>query len=296
MISINKLIQDKTIVCPQNKDSLLISDTNLISDAGLNYKFIDGVPIFIDLQTQSDYLAAAGGSMQREYEQIKARKDEKQSVQKNNPKKSIKFVNDYANPIALDSIKKIFPENQNSICISIGGGPGRVHQDIINVNIDRFKNVDVVADAYALPFADNSVDSAYIGAVIEHLEFPEKAVSEIFRVLKLGGKVYSDIPFIQRFHGYPNHFQNFTVIGHKRLYERAGFKVLENGVCVGPTYAMFEIVNEYLTTLFGKSLMGKITRKLLFFIGKLMRPLDKRLNKQENSYIIASTTFVLAVK
>jgi SAM-dependent methyltransferase len=36
--------------------------------------------------------------------------------------------------------------------------------------------------------------------VIEHLEFPERAVAEMYRVLKPGGLALLNTPFLQAFH------------------------------------------------------------------------------------------------
>jgi ubiquinone/menaquinone biosynthesis C-methylase UbiE len=69
-------------------------------------------------------------------------------------------------------------------------------------------------------------------AVLEHLEFPDVAVGEMFRVLRPGGLVFAATPFLQSYHGYPDHFQNFTLHGHQRLFERAGFSILQSGTCV----------------------------------------------------------------
>jgi ubiquinone/menaquinone biosynthesis C-methylase UbiE len=85
-----------------------------------------------------------------------------------------------------------------------------------------------------LPLADNCIHAVHCEAVFERLEDPHDAAGELFRVMKPGGLAYICTPFLQPFHGYPSHFQNFTHLGQKRLFERAGFTVLEHGVCVGP--------------------------------------------------------------
>ena len=46
-----------------------------------------------------------------------------------------------------------------------------------------------VADAYELPFPDNSFDAVFAHAVLWHLREPERALSEMRRVLRAGGLV-----------------------------------------------------------------------------------------------------------
>lgn len=47
---------------------------------------------------------------------------------------------------------------------------------------------------FDLPFSDNSVDCALFFEVIEHLDEPERALSELFRVLKPGGRLILIFP------------------------------------------------------------------------------------------------------
>ena len=72
----------------------------------------------------------------------------------------------------------------------------RSHPMLFNLNIGPFPNVDVVADAHSLPYADESVDVVHSEAVFEHLYNPGQASKEIYRILKKGGKAYICTPFL----------------------------------------------------------------------------------------------------
>lgn len=62
--------------------------------------------------------------------------------------------------------------------------------DPINVQICRDHNLPAIqGDLYQIPFDDNTFDLAFLIAVIEHLEQPEKALGELSRVLKPGGSL-----------------------------------------------------------------------------------------------------------
>ncbi len=52
----------------------------------------------------------------------------------------------------------------------------------------------IKASVYSLPFCDNSFDSVVISGVLEHLKKPRKALVEIGRVLKKGGKLILLMP------------------------------------------------------------------------------------------------------
>jgi SAM-dependent methyltransferase len=182
-----------------------------------------------------------------------------------------------------------------ALCISVGGGPTRVHPALVNLNIGSFPNVDVVADAYELPYVDGVVDAVHCEAVLEHLEYPEAAVREMYRTLRGGGRVFAATPFLQAFHGYPDHYQNFSLTGHVRLFERAGFSILSAGTCVGPSFAMRDLFGNYLR----KGLPGTMGKSALAIWSIATLPLlylDRLLNRRPRSADIASTTFVLATK
>jgi SAM-dependent methyltransferase len=182
-----------------------------------------------------------------------------------------------------------------SLCISVGGGPVRVHPALVNLNIGLFPNVDAVADAYELPYAAGAVDAVHCEAVLEHLEFPEVAVKEMYRVLRPGGRLFAATPFLQAFHGYPDHYQNFTLTGHVRLFERAGFSVLTAGTCVGPNFALRDLATNYL----GKAIpgaAGKAAKSLYSLCTIPFLYLDRIANHRPPSADLASSTYVSAVK
>lgn len=54
--------------------------------------------------------------------------------------------------------------------------------------------VDVKADILELPFADNSFDMVFCNHVLEHIADDKKAMQELYRILKPGGKGIFQIP------------------------------------------------------------------------------------------------------
>lgn len=87
--------------------------------------------------------------------------------------------------------------------------------------------IDLVGTAYNIPVSENSFDCALCTAVLEHLEEPEQALRECFRVLKPGGMAIYSVPFIWHLHEEPRDFYRFSKYGLKYLFQKVGFEVLE---------------------------------------------------------------------
>ena len=180
--------------------------------------------------------------------------------------------------------------------VSIGGGPFRAHPHFLNLNLAPFPNVDVVGDAHSLPFATSSIGALHCEAVLEHLERPQDAVTEMLRVLRPGGFVFAATPFLQAFHGYPDHFQNFTLAGHAALFSRSGFDVVDSGPCVGPAFTLVDLTSNWAREHVPTRLLSRIAWFGIRVAGKAFVQLDRLLLRSASAHVLASTTFVLARK
>lgn len=178
--------------------------------------------------------------------------------------------------------------------VSVGGGPTRIHPRLVNLNILCGRGVDLVATAYTLPFADRSIGGIHCEAVLEHLEDPGTAVAEMFRVLRPGGLVFAATPFLQPYHAYPDHYQNFTLRGHSRLFERAGFTVLDAGTCVGPSFTMVDLMANFAREYTPGRWPSRILERGIRAAGRVLRLPDIALRHHKASANLASSTFVLA--
>jgi SAM-dependent methyltransferase len=128
-------------------------------------------------------------------------------------------------------------------------GSGRrdtVFANLVQLEIAPYENVDVLGVNQMLPFADESFDAVLSLDVLEHVDDPFRAASEIRRVLKPGGVLYVDIPFMQHEHGYPDHYFNVTRRGLRRLF-RDGMTVEEHWVPNSghPLYTLFFVSHSY---------------------------------------------------
>ncbi len=88
-------------------------------------------------------------------------------------------------------------------------------------------NIDLYGTAYDIPQGDESFDSAICNAVLEHLEEPEGALRECYRVLKKDGVAIYTVPFIWHIHESPRDFYRFSKYGLEYLFKKVGFEVVE---------------------------------------------------------------------
>ncbi|GHD31953.1 class I SAM-dependent methyltransferase [Halioglobus pacificus] len=79
--------------------------------------------------------------------------------------------------------------------------------------------VDIELNLHAIELPDNTAGSIICADTLEHVEYPRKAVKEMFRVLKPGGVLIMTSLFKFPIHDYPNDFWRFTPEGFKSLME-----------------------------------------------------------------------------
>jgi SAM-dependent methyltransferase len=87
--------------------------------------------------------------------------------------------------------------------------------------------IDSIAVAYGLPYKENTFDSALSTCVLEHLEEPQIAIDECFRVLKPGGYTIFSVPFIWHVHEAPRDFFRYSKYGLEYLFKKSGFEIVE---------------------------------------------------------------------
>jgi SAM-dependent methyltransferase len=108
-------------------------------------------------------------------------------------------------------------------------------------------NIDLLGTAYQIPCTKESFDSAICTAVLEHLEEPELALRECYRVLKPEGIAIYSVPFIWHLHEEPRDFYRFSKYGLKYLFEKVGFEILELNALSGfwITFGQLLVYNLY---------------------------------------------------
>jgi SAM-dependent methyltransferase len=92
--------------------------------------------------------------------------------------------------------------------------------ELVGTDVYASPYTALVTDAHKLPFEDGVFDGVWVQAVLEHVLEPATIVDEIHRVLRRGGLVYAETPFMQQVHERAYDFSRFTQSGHRWLFKR----------------------------------------------------------------------------
>ena len=204
------------------------------------------------------------------------------------------------NPISKNNFRYLQNslKSDNKILIigggSIGNGMKNFYSFLIDsdfefqsIDVYLSKNINALADAHYLPYGDKYFDQVIIQAVLEHVISPRKVVSEIYRVLNIGGIVYSEVPFLQSVHEGPYDFFRFTHSGHRWLFR--DFQEISSGALQGGFSSLLFISSYTISGLFRNRYIGIIIR---MFLSKLCALLDRLVGKRWNIDIACGSFFL----
>ena len=148
---------------------------------------------------------------------------------------------------------------EHKLILNIGAGQ---HDKTGTISIDPAYDTEDATHLKALgedlPYPDNNVDMVVCGAVLEHVQSPAKIVKEIHRVLKVGGTMYVDIPFLYPFHKAPSDNNRLTQEGLDYLCR--DFVKIESGMSMGTHSALAQIIVFYFQNLSGSPFLNKILK------------------------------------
>jgi SAM-dependent methyltransferase len=125
------------------------------------------------------------------------------------------------------------PPGARITCTDIQPGPG----------------VDIVADAQNMPqIPTESADCVFLVSVLQYIPSPQQAIDEVFRILRPGGIVYVNVPFIFYYHDDPVDLYRFSLPGLELLCSR--FERIASGSRRGPASTFVELLIRFLAILF----------------------------------------------
>ena len=156
---------------------------------------------------------------------------------------------------------------------SIGKGAERLYDDpdieLTGTDVYASPWTSLLCDAHKLPFESNSFDGIWVQAVLEHVLDPHVVVAEIHRVLRAGGLVYAETPFMQQVHERAYDFTRFTLSGHRWLFRR--FEEINAGPVTGPGVAFLWSMRYLLRALGAGEKISRLIPLLFVWIRFLDR-------------------------
>lgn len=203
--------------------------------------------------------------------------------------------------------KGVFAENPEPVILNAGSGDcsgsgmralsERFRSRMINLDTARWPAVNLRADVSLLPLADGTVDLVLAKAVLEHVEAPEGVVAEFARVLRPGGRLYLEMPWLEGYHGYPGDYRRWTADEMERVFGAHGFAEEEVGVAAGPASAAGLFLREFLGSFADnpalKFLLKDITGSFLVLPWRF---LDIYLVRKRSARALAAVLYYIGVK
>jgi len=170
----------------------------------------------------------------------------------------------------------------------------RFKDNMLNMDIAKFKSVDIVGDTRYLPFLNESFHGVILQGVLEHVPDSQKVVDEITRVCLNSGYIYIAIPWMQCFHPDPGDYQRYSIQGLRQLFNQ--FEIVYEGALAGPASAAHIVLSEFLASF---SDHKQIRRAIRFFARWILSPIlifDFYLLRKKYAYVNASSVFIIGRK
>jgi SAM-dependent methyltransferase len=128
--------------------------------------------------------------------------------------------------ITLDRFVAAHASPRRTLDLGAQNGPYAAHfPNRIALDIRPGLGVRVIGDAQCLGLASGVFDVVLCTEVLEHLPEPQRAIDEMFRVLKPGGVLLLTTRFLFPIHDAPHDYFRFTKYGLRHLLRR--FEILE---------------------------------------------------------------------
>jgi SAM-dependent methyltransferase len=181
-----------------------------------------------------------------------------------------------------------------SIIIDVGAQNKRLKEYILTLDLAPFDGVDLVGNALRLPIEEGSVDLIINTGVLEHVEEIETVVAEFYRVLRPGGVVYTEIPFMQGYHPDPTDFQRLTYQGLARTFKK--FEIEEMEISSGPFSNLAWTMREVPAAAFNGERAFTWIWMLCGWLSFWLKYLDKIVVERKFAHRVASSYYVTARK
>lgn len=157
-----------------------------------------------------------------------------------------------------------------------------------------YDRIDIRSDIYDIPLPDQSVDIILCTQVLEHLQYPARALKEMHRLLKPGGRLYFSVPFASDEHMLPYDYFRFTRFALDFLVQEQGFLKPE----ITPEGGRFILMGKMVKDLFPLLTSNPRLQKLIYvfqapvvvpilFLLYILDPIDRNKYLTNNYEVIA---------
>ncbi len=183
------------------------------------------------------------------------------------------------------------PDQGPALLVGAAGSGGR--RGFLGLDLFPGSGVHVRADLEALPIADDSITAIECDAVLEHVRDTARAVEEMHRVLKPGGRLHVVVPFNHPFHEYPADYRRWTIDGLRELLRE--FEIESCGVRTGPTATLLTFLLDYVKVVTPRSLQRPAYAAVGWIVWPL-RYLDLWLYRKPHAHVLANSIYAFARK
>lgn len=90
-------------------------------------------------------------------------------------------------------------------------------KEYIGADIQKGPGVDIILDLHEIELPDKVAGTILIMETLEHVEYPRKALAEVYRILKPGGLLIISSTMLMPIHNYPSDYWRFTSEGFRSL-------------------------------------------------------------------------------
>jgi SAM-dependent methyltransferase len=191
-------------------------------------------------------------------------------------------------------------EQPDGMILDLGSGLVRDYrQNVVYADIAALPTVDLVCFGDQLPFDDGVFDGIVSLAVLEHVPNPFAVAAEMARVLRSGGRMVIDWPFLQPVHGYPHHYFNATEEGAREAFNSlGGMDILSfTPPHMHPAFTLHWFLQEWTSRLTGE----RQTEFLDLTLGDILKSTPTEMLKRswatiENETVISAGTRLIITK
>jgi ubiquinone/menaquinone biosynthesis C-methylase UbiE len=125
-----------------------------------------------------------------------------------------------------------------------------------------YDQINIRSEVYDIPLPDESVDIILCTQVLEHLKYPARAIKEMHRLLKPGGRLYLSTPQTSDEHMVPYDYFRYTRYSLDFLMQEQGFLPPE----IHPQGGRFILMGKMIKDLFPLLTTNSTVQKVIWIV------------------------------